>query len=82
MRRSRLLVCAAGLVMVCAGAGWRSGVGAMTSASVSNPVVVENARPGTGAWRVREVRPGTIAGYASQVSVAPGDTLGLHVSVA
>lgn len=45
-----------------------------------NPVVLENQRPGSRAWRIHEVSANAIAGYASQVSVAPGDTLDLHVS--
>jgi hypothetical protein len=48
----------------------------------ANPVATENARRGTGAWRLRDARRGEIAAYASQVSVTPGAMLELHVSAA
>jgi hypothetical protein len=48
----------------------------------ASPVAAENARRGTSAWRLREARGRAIAGYSSRVSVAPGGTLELHVSVA
>jgi hypothetical protein len=72
------LVCAVLVGGHAAASGSGSGVAAGLSAS---SVLVENARLGSAAWRVREVRRGTVAGYASQVSVAPGETLALHVSV-
>ena len=45
-----------------------------------NPIRAENARPGTAAWRIRLAPRHALEGYASEVSVAPGDSLHLHVS--
>ncbi len=54
-----------------------------------NPIQIENAKPGTTNWELPGMGPHTlptpsteIEGYASQISVAPGDTLQLHVSTA
>jgi N,N-dimethylformamidase beta subunit-like protein len=48
-----------------------------------SPVQMENARPGTPGWELRRPAAGReIEGYAASVSVAPGDTLDLHVSTA
>src|SRR6185437_12230676 len=44
-----------------------------------NPIQIENARPGTGMWN-RPQRGSGIEAYASEVSVAPGDTFHLHVA--
>ena len=49
-------------------------------APAPNPIQVENARSGTTSWRVRLLPQHVLEGYASEVSVAPGDTLHLHVS--
>jgi len=46
----------------------------------SNPVTAENALPGTMDWQSPEATASAIEGYTSQVSAAPGDTVGLHVS--
>lgn len=60
------------------------GVGASTNAAATraaaNPIQRENALPGTPGWRLPRAAPGAIEGYASQVSVVPGDELDLHVS--
>jgi hypothetical protein len=45
-----------------------------------NPIQVENAVPGTPAWRAPLAPDHLIEGYASQISVVPGDTLQFHVS--
>jgi hypothetical protein len=45
-----------------------------------NPVQRENLLPGTGAWRLPQAPAGTVQGYASEVSVQPGDVIHLHVS--
>src|SRR5947209_1368687 len=53
---------------------------ARASASIANPIQIENARPGDSGW---QLPPGTgkvITGYASETSVAPGETVHLHVS--
>lgn len=44
-------------------------------------VVTENARPGTGAWRITDPgKPGDIEGYADSVSVERGELVTLFVS--
>jgi hypothetical protein len=50
------------------------------SAPAPNPVVAENALPGTTAWRLPQSPGREIEGYASEISVRPGETLHLHVS--
>jgi hypothetical protein len=49
------------------------------AAESDNPIVAENARPGTANWRILGPSVG-IAGYADHVSVQRGDDLGLYVS--
>jgi hypothetical protein len=49
-------------------------------ATAQNPVQRENALPGTTAWQARA--GGDISLYASQSSVAQGETMTLHVSTA
>ncbi len=50
------------------------------SASPASTVAIENQRTGTHGWRLRPARGRAIGGYASEVSVAPGDIVHLHVS--
>jgi hypothetical protein len=45
----------------------------------SNPVAAENARPGSPRWDLEPSPPRAIEGYASETSVAPGDSFHLHV---
>jgi hypothetical protein len=52
----------------------------LTSALLANPVTVENARPGTDRWRLRQPGPTQISGYASLTSVTHGETIDLFVS--
>lgn len=49
-------------------------------ASPSNPVQLENARPGTTAWQPPGEPTTAIEGYASQVGALPGAGIQLHVS--
>ena len=49
-------------------------------ASQANAITIENQLPGSPGWEIRPARGRAIEGYASEVSVAPGDTLHLHVS--
>jgi len=49
------------------------------AADSDNPIVAENARTGTAAWRITGPSVG-IEGYADHVSVQRGDDLGLYVS--
>ncbi len=47
----------------------------------SNPIAAENARPGSPGWElVNPALAHEIEGYAGATSLAPGDTLPLHVS--
>jgi hypothetical protein len=46
------------------------------------PIAIENARPGSSGWSVAPDGSGALSAYASELSVAPGETLHLHVSVA
>jgi hypothetical protein len=54
------------------GLGWSTGR--------PNAIQVENGRPGARDWFRKMAPEATIEGYASQLSLAPGDTLALHVS--
>ena len=45
-----------------------------------NPIVVENARPGTTTWRESFHVIDAIEAYASEISAAPGETVHFHVS--
>jgi N,N-dimethylformamidase beta subunit-like, C-terminal len=47
-----------------------------------NPIQLENALPGSPGWHVSEAPEHAIEGYASEVSVAPGGSVDLHVSTA
>jgi hypothetical protein len=67
----------AAVVALTAAAVWAAGA---TPAPAPNPIQVENARPGATSWRIRLLPQHVLEGYASEVSVAPGDTLHLHVS--
>jgi hypothetical protein len=54
--------------------------GGSEAAAVPNPIQQENGRPGTPGWGNGEWRDAAITGYASEASVAPGESLHLHVS--
>jgi len=45
-----------------------------------NPVQRENSRPGTPGWQIPASAGTVISGYASETSVAPGQTFHLHVA--
>src|SRR5215468_6844968 len=51
-----------------------------TSATAANPVQRENSRPGTPGWEIPAGAGTVITGYASETSVAPGQSFHLHVS--
>jgi len=55
-------------------------VGQGAGGTIADPVRTENARRGTSRWMVVDAPAGAIEGYTSQVSVAPGDRVELHVS--
>ncbi len=50
------------------------------AAPSANPIQTENAHPGATAWRIRLLPQHVLEGYASEVSVTPGDALHLNVS--
>jgi hypothetical protein len=82
--RTRLSL-AAGLLVL---SGLGVGLAANTRASAAraragaNPIQRENALPGAVDWRLPRAAKGAVEGYASQVSVAPGEVLDLHVATA
>src|SRR6516162_7306518 len=51
-----------------------------TSATAANPVQRENSRPGTPGWEIPASAGTVITGYASETSVAPGQSFHLHVA--
>jgi hypothetical protein len=51
----------------------------LSAAALANPIVEENARPGTNLWRLRQPSS-QIAGYGSLTSVAHGESIDLFVS--
>lgn len=51
-----------------------------TSATAANPVQRENARPGTPGWEIPAGAGTVVTGYASETSVAPGQSFHLHVA--
>jgi hypothetical protein len=53
---------------------------AATSATAANPVQRENSRPGTAGWQIPAGAGTVITGYASETSVAPGQSFHLHVA--
>jgi hypothetical protein len=52
----------------------------VTSSPSENPVQRENARPGSRGWEIPAGAGTVITGYASETSVAPGETVRLHVA--
>ena len=54
------------------------------SGAAANPITVENALPGSepSSWVQPNTPPAAIAGYASEISLVPGQTVHLHVSTA
>ena len=62
---------AAGLVAACAIAP--------AAALGANPIAIENAKPGSSGWTVRQANFRYIEGYTSEVSAAPGETVHFHV---
>jgi hypothetical protein len=80
MLRTRVPAAAGIAVLALAVAAfWAAGA---SPAPASNPIQVENARPGTTSWRIKLLPQHALEGYASEISVAPGAVLHLHVSSA
>jgi N,N-dimethylformamidase beta subunit-like protein len=53
---------------------------ALVARAADNPVTIENRLPGTTAWQGHEEQGTAVEGYASEVSVLPGEQIHLHVS--
>ncbi len=51
-----------------------------SAALAANPVQVENARPGSSAWDIPTLTPGSLEGYSDRISALPGETVNLRVS--
>ena len=71
------------LVLSACGGSSRSSTSATvpaTSATAANPVQRENSRPGTPGWEIPAGAGTVITGYASETSVAPGQSFHLHVA--
>lgn len=51
-----------------------------TSATAANPVQRENSRPGTPGWEIPASAGTVITRYASETSVAPGQSFHLHAA--
>ena len=50
------------------------------ASGLANPITTENALPGTSGWEVSQADTPNIEGYTSKTSIAPGETIGFHVS--
>ena len=71
------------LVLSACGGSSRSSISSTvpaTTATAANPVQRENSRPGTPGWEIPPGAGTVITGYASEISVAPGQSLYLHVA--
>ncbi|HEV3127489.1 MAG TPA: N,N-dimethylformamidase beta subunit family domain-containing protein [Solirubrobacteraceae bacterium] len=53
---------------------------ALAPAAAANPIQRENARPGDSGWDIPSSAGTVISGFASETSVAPGESFHLHVS--
>jgi hypothetical protein len=71
------------LVLSACGGSSRSSTSATVpaaSATAANPAQRENSRPGTPGWEIPATAGTVITGYASETSVAPGQSFHLHVA--
>jgi N,N-dimethylformamidase beta subunit-like, C-terminal len=70
------------LLSACGGSSRSSTSSAVpaTSATAANPVQRENSRPGNPGWEIPAGAGTMITGYASETSVAPGQSFDLHVA--
>lgn len=53
---------------------------AVAGPAAANPIQAENALPGGSGWSIDMPQPGAIEGFASRISVAPGEPLDFHVN--
>ena len=80
-----LAISAAFVAVVCSACDGSSSISTSsttpaTSSAAANPVQRENSRPGTPGWEIPADAGTVITGYASEASVAPGQTFHLHVA--
>src|SRR5215831_9515192 len=70
------------ILSACGGSGRSSTSSTVpaTSATAANPVQRENSRPGNPGWEIPADAGSVISGYASETSVAPGQSFHLHVA--
>src|SRR6266705_2343000 len=68
------------LVLSACGGSSRSSTSSTVPATSANPVQRENSRPGTPGWEIPAGAGAVITGYASETSVAPGQSFHLHVA--
>jgi hypothetical protein len=86
MRSTALLAVSATIVALvlsgCSGSGHvdRSFAVPADSVTAGNPVQRENSRPGNSGWEIPADAGTVITGYASETSVAPGQSFHLHVA--
>jgi hypothetical protein len=67
------------VLSACSGSS-RSSTSSTASATAANPVQRENSRPGNSGWQIPVDAGTVITGYASETSVAPGQSFHLHVA--
>lgn len=64
-------------------AGMAIGRNVYAAAAASNPIVIENAKPGTSNWiPSNQAQNREIEGYADLTSVSPGQTIRFYVNTA
>jgi len=68
------------LVLSACGGSSRSSTSSTVPATSANPVQRENSRPGNPGWEIPAGAGTVITGYASETSVAPGQSFHLHVA--
>jgi hypothetical protein len=68
------------LVGACGGSSGNSTSARVSVSTAANAVQRENSRPGASGWEIPAGAGTVIMGYASETSVAPGQSLHLHVA--
>jgi hypothetical protein len=75
-----LAISATIVALVLSACGGSSSTSSTVPATSANPVQRENSRPGTPGWEIPAGAGTVISGYASETSVAPGQSFHLHVA--